>query len=698
MDKPNGAACAFKDVHGGYNVELVGQCSVKPEMLGVCKEEKTTVLDRATPFKAFDNSPDVPRLTNATELDSCDVAWAGFPCTDKNGKPSRCGESKCSLQPLPCPEGSTELQECGPQGEGVCAEFNGSKELLCVNPTILAASINYDVCEGKAKGEECQNVAIMTVDGRATVYETANGKCARHVCVPARIVACKSKQVAAPCSYWAIAKGETLQFDGVCKREPGISRRDLPAMDAAALDTVGLELKQQAHHAPKSLKHKSKNKRPSPTSGASTHGVGGGKSDAKAVDPMLHHPLHPLNATSSNASACGSGAACHHHHHHHHRSNGKAGRVVGGGGHSGVDRKGSASEGGAVNDEERLREILAGKIAELEVGGVENLETPIDLSGIYQDESVAAKMIEEMQGVTSNEELAADEKSSRLAAQLKKASENIALLQKKVSEINARCIVLKQSKQAVGAELTKVSASKAKLEQLCRELQKQNKLIVQSESRRIADEEDAKRHELSAQFQKTIEEVSAKMEQQAKDYVASLKENESLQQKLKTFLEQYAAREEHFSRQLEAKDLTVQLAEAKLERQIELTTRESDKVKLMMEKAKEFAEREIQLQTQLNAYSEKFDVVQETLTKSNEMFTTFRAEMDKMAKHTKKLEKENAALKKKCDEYDRGAIAALQEKVKGAEETVKLQERIKKLESLCRQLQAERKKETAESA
>lgn len=32
--------------------------------------------------------------------------------------------------------------------------------------------------------------------------------------------------------------------------------------------------------------------------------------------------------------------------------------------------------------------------------------------------------------------------------------------------------------------------------------------------------------ELSAQFQKTIEEVSAKMDQQGRDYVASLKENE----------------------------------------------------------------------------------------------------------------------------------------------------------------------------
>ena len=35
------------------------------------------------------------------------------------------------------------------------------------------------------------------------------------------------------------------------------------------------------------------------------------------------------------------------------------------------------------------------------------------------------------------------------------------------------------------------------------------------------------RRDLSAQFQKTIEEVSTKMDKQSQDYVASLKENET---------------------------------------------------------------------------------------------------------------------------------------------------------------------------
>lgn len=72
-----------------------------------------------------------------------------------------------------------------------------------------------------------------------------------------------------------------------------------------------------------------------------------------------------------------------------------------------------------------------------------------------------------------------------------------------------------------------------------------------------------------------------------------------LQQKLKSFLDQYTAREEHFQHQLEAKELTIQLAEAKLHRQIELTSQESQKTKLTMMKAKEFSDREVQLQVQI---------------------------------------------------------------------------------------------------
>ncbi|OQS01039.1 hypothetical protein ACHHYP_01962 [Achlya hypogyna] len=338
-------------------------------------------------------------------------------------------------------------------------------------------------------------------------------------------------------------------------------------------------------------------------------------------------------------------------------------------------------------DEAKIKDLLASKIARLQVGD-EGLD--VDMSGIFSDSTLVETSVQAWQDSLESGEIL------RMETTVGQLLSHLAALHKKVGEVHAKFIVSREQNAASSDAVQKLSATKGKLETLCRELQKQNKTIIY-ESRKMAEDEDAKRKALSQQFQTTIEEVSVKMEQQGKDYVASLHENEALQTKLKTFLAQYEVREEHFAHQLQAKDLTVQLAEAKLKHQVELTNRETEKVQLTLEKAQQIAAREAALQEQLSAYSEKFDTVQDTLSKSNNMFVTLRSEMDKMSKHIKRLEKENATLKKKVDQYDAGAIEALQERVRSAEDAKRQTEKIQKLEALCRLLQDERKrlKETA---
>ncbi|CCI43754.1 unnamed protein product [Albugo candida] len=265
---------------------------------------------------------------------------------------------------------------------------------------------------------------------------------------------------------------------------------------------------------------------------------------------------------------------------------------------------------------EDLRELLTSKIAQIEVGDQESLDIPIDLSGIYQDELLAQNTLDAF---------------SNILRQLKNTDTDT----NAQAEAEGRCNATHfDGFQNLTAKTTDyITAFQRKIGQI------------------------HSRKDLSSQFQKTIEEVGAKMDQQGKDYVTSLQENETLQQKLKSFLDQYTAREEHFQHQLEAKELTIQLAEAKLHRQIELTSQESQKTKLTLMKAKEFSDREVQLQ---------------------------------MSKHIRKLEKENSTLRNKCAKYDQGAIASLQEQMETTDTTSKLHEKIKTLESLCRTLQAER--------
>lgn len=99
----------------------------------------------------------------------------------------------------------------------------------------------------------------------------------------------------------------------------------------------------------KSLKHKSKSKRLTPNAGSSG-----------------------ASSNDSGLSADTSAAPAGHHHHHHgsYHASHRHGRSTT-----------SAAANSAAKGEDAMRELLTSKIAELQVGGDENLETPIDLAG-----------------------------------------------------------------------------------------------------------------------------------------------------------------------------------------------------------------------------------------------------------------------------------------------------------------------------
>ncbi|KAJ0391812.1 hypothetical protein ATCC90586_009877 [Pythium insidiosum] len=211
MGKKDGDACTYKSVLGGEMREFSGNCKVERNMLGVCEQKSNTILGRATPVKAFDNRPDAPRLTNTSALDTCDVLVPGLPCTEKSGKPSRCGDSTCLPMPEPCPADAKEFQKCGPRGDGICAEFNGNKALSCVNAKVLVAAIEYDTCEGKKDGDDCQGVVLETPNGRPTLFESVDAKCKGHRCMVSGIVACQNKRAGASCSFKDVKDGEWHQ-------------------------------------------------------------------------------------------------------------------------------------------------------------------------------------------------------------------------------------------------------------------------------------------------------------------------------------------------------------------------------------------------------------------------------------------------------------------------------------------------------
>lgn len=87
---------------------------------------------------------------------------------------------------------------------------------------------------------------------------------------------------------------------------------------------------------------------------------------------------------------------------------------------------------------------------------------------------------------------------------------------------------------------------------------------------------------------------------------------------------------------------------------------------------------------------DKFEEFQTTMAKSNELFTTFRQEMEKMTKKIKKLEKETITWRTKWENNNKALLQMAEEKTVRDKEYKALQVKLDRLEKLCRALQTER--------
>jgi hypothetical protein len=79
--------------------------------------------------------------------------------------------------------------------------------------------------------------------------------------------------------------------------------------------------------------------------------------------------------------------------------------------------------------------------------------------------------------------------------------------------------------------------------------------------------------------------------------------------------------------------------------------------------------------------------VEDTLNNSNDLFLTFRKEMEEMSKKTKRLEKENLTLTRKHDLTNRNILEMAEERTKSNQELDALKKKNEKLTSIINQMQ-----------
>ncbi|KAK3844718.1 MAG: myosin-like coiled-coil protein-domain-containing protein [Linnemannia gamsii] len=225
----------------------------------------------------------------------------------------------------------------------------------------------------------------------------------------------------------------------------------------------------------------------------------------------------------------------------------------------------------------------------------------------------------------------------------------------------------------------KVAISKSdnlcrKLEGLCRQIHKENKHIKLDQH---ADQRP------SAIVNPGTQEVD-----ESQRHIIG---NEALwQERLRGFMEQYDLREKHFNSIIKSKDLELQLAQAKMDRQKKASQEETAKMDQLKSQLQASAKTEAELRKQLSVYVEKFKQVEETLNKSNTLFQTFRKEMEAMAKKGGRLEKVNVAIRAKCDTMNRNILEMVEERAKQQSAFDDANKKLLQLEGLCRAFQAER--------
>jgi chromosome segregation ATPase len=100
--------------------------------------------------------------------------------------------------------------------------------------------------------------------------------------------------------------------------------------------------------------------------------------------------------------------------------------------------------------------------------------------------------------------------------------------------------------------------------------------------------------------------------------------------KFKHFIEEYHLREKHFNAILKTKEGELGLCSAQRNACTQQAKDASSKLETLQVKIPLLVKTEAELRKQLSIYVEKFKQVEETLNKSNELFITFRKEMDQV--------------------------------------------------------------------
>ncbi|KAI9809852.1 MAG: hypothetical protein M1825_000285 [Sarcosagium campestre] len=331
-------------------------------------------------------------------------------------------------------------------------------------------------------------------------------------------------------------------------------------------------------------------------------------------------------------------------------------------------------------DASETSKLLAAKISQLES----------DKAGEKDQEAEIEREVKKANRDLSSLLSTIESPMSRLETVQKKYTELLAdmrRLDRDYAKSKKRGDLLQKEKDAGRSELSKTLNIKEKLEKLCRELQRDNKKM-KDDHKAVAEKERLEREHLNGQFDGILKKVENAVLIK-EDPKLDLATEEVTRRVLKSLIDQYEHREIHFESVLRAKELELQYNLAKHEQQRQAAEQEGSRSRALSAQVSTFSQTETELRSQLNIYVEKFKQVEDTLNNSNDLFLTFRKEMEEMSKKTKRLEKENLNLTRKHDLTNRNILEMAADRTRLTAEVETLTAKNARLVQLCRGMQAQ---------
>jgi chromosome segregation ATPase len=298
-------------------------------------------------------------------------------------------------------------------------------------------------------------------------------------------------------------------------------------------------------------------------------------------------------------------------------------------------------------------DLIQERIAQLNVSDDKRQSSPSDCLTVI--DKVLKKALKDFEQIWSNDPSWAKIKScySTAYSQFLKYQSLYQTLEPKHEQ------TLKEKSQLEGL-FQKTLLQKDKLESLCRELQKELHRI-KSLSEKLLKEEQDKRMTLSESFQSSLNDIKKQVDAQEEEKTKQAEQANALRVQFKAFIDKQEEREGHFESVLKAKSLELEISNAKLEQQVKLNEQMQIQMQAYEQKIQMLLKNEEEQRLQMAGYAEQFGKVQETLGQSNQLYATFKTEMERLSQKTVQLEKEKRQWSQKYETVSGNLLQVTQE-------------------------------------